>query len=103
VSPDATQVLTTVMGYVKYCREPFPMANFSPTVPIRRDGTFAIRERFTQRFTDAVERSRLRIEGRFTAGGVTGTFRVRSVARRPRSGRVFDRCDTGTRRFTAVV
>jgi hypothetical protein len=102
VAPDATRIDTAVMGYIKQCRiGPWPSDNMSPPFSVRPDGTFRLRERFTERFADARERYLVRIDGRFTAGGARGTLRVTSVARQRGSRRLVDRCDTGPVTFAA--
>jgi hypothetical protein len=103
VTLKGTRVGVAIFDYVRVCRKGrFALANVTPGGPIRADGTFALRERFTVRFRGRVrERFRIDIDGRFTAGGVTGSLRVGTVARR--GGRVIDRCDTGPLTFTAAL
>jgi hypothetical protein len=71
------------------------LANISPPMKIRDDGTFRRVERFTQRYRNAVDRTRVILQGRFTAQGATGavsvvqTTRFRDGARQVcRSGRL---------------
>jgi hypothetical protein len=104
VSRNAARISTAIFEYTRRCRNgDFFLNDVTPPASIRPDGSFAIRERFTLRFSDATERFRINVDGRFTAGGVTGGLRVTSVARRRGSGRVIDRCDTGQLTFNAQV
>jgi hypothetical protein len=76
------------------------LQNFTPATALR--GTsFASAERFTQRFSDAVVRYRVRFAGRFAADGASGTLRVRASEFDARGARLRTRCDSGTRRWTA--
>jgi hypothetical protein len=52
------------------------LANISPPMKIRADGTFRRVEHFTQRFANAVDRTRVLVSGRFTAQGATGAVSV---------------------------
>ena len=49
-----------------------------------------------------IRRYRVRVNGRFTPNGVSGTLSVRSVLRSS-SGRVLDRCRTGRVSFAAML
>jgi hypothetical protein len=103
VGGSARRVRVAVFQYRLRCRGGFfETSNVTPGGRIRSDGTFHLRERFTLRYSDANERYRVRVDGRFTATGVIGTLSVRTVAR-TLSGRVFDRCRTGTRRFAGLL
>jgi hypothetical protein len=97
------RVQSAVFDYRRRCRHGSPEANnITPGGPIRADGTFSLRERFTLRFSNATERFLVKVDGRFTPTGVNGTVSVKSVARSP-SDRVIDRCQTGRRGFAAVL
>jgi hypothetical protein len=52
------------------------LANISPPMKIRADGTFRRVERFKQTFANAVDRTRVVLSGRFTALGATGAVSV---------------------------
>lgn len=68
---------------------------------ISATGGFSLRERFPVFFSDAVERYRVKIDGRFTASGVSGTLSVTSTAR-ARGGGVIGRCRTGNVTFAGA-
>jgi hypothetical protein len=76
--------------------------NYSPGFPIAPDGSFVFTERYTLRYSDALERVTYRVEGRFVAGGATGTVRVSSVVRSRRTRRTVDACESGPLAFSAV-
>jgi hypothetical protein len=103
VDASAGRVQSAVFDYRRRCRHgSVEASNITPGGPIRADGTFSLRERFTLRFSDATERFLVTVDGRFTPTGVNGTLSVKSVARSP-SGSVIDRCQTGRRSFAAVL
>jgi hypothetical protein len=104
VARNGARVKTAVFEYVRHCRRFSLFLNdITPSARIRPDGTFTIRERFAVRYRRSKERFRIRVDGRFTAGGVSGTIRAATVARRRGSGKVVDRCDTGQLGFNAQV
>ena len=80
----------------------FESENLTPSGAIRADGSFRLRERFTIHWGQGPERYRVRVDGRFTPSGVSGTLSVRSVLRSS-SGRVLDRCRTGRVSFAALL
>jgi hypothetical protein len=86
------------------CRRGPPeiLTNRTRRTRIRPSGRFERRERFTQVFSDARVRYRVRFAGRFRADGVSGTVRVRAVVYDARGRKVQTRCDTGKRRWTAT-
>jgi hypothetical protein len=86
------------------CRggEALRLTNYSPPAPVGTDGRFVKRERFPVRFSNARARYRVVFAGRFRADGVAGTLRLRAVIRKPRGRKVIGRCDSGTRRWTAL-
>lgn len=97
-------MLTALFAYQRTCRRAAPYSNdVTPGAAVGPDGSFALRERFRIPYTDAVERFRVRVDGRFSATGVSGSLRVTSVARSRRTGRVVDRCDTGSVGFGALL
>jgi hypothetical protein len=103
VDPGAARVQTAVFEYRQRCqRSPFEWENITPGAPIRPDGSFSLRERFTYRWAEGRERYRVKVDGRFTTTGVSGTLSVSSVLRSP-GGRVLDRCTTRRQTFAAVL
>lgn len=102
VSPNARRVRIAAFDYRQRCDDgPFEFENLTPSAPIAGDGSFRMRERFTYLWAEGRERYRVRVDGRFTPSGVSGTLSVRSVLRSP-SGRVLDRCRTGRVSFAAL-
>ena len=100
---DAARVRMAAFAYSQACRDSrFSWENVTPGAPIAADGTFSLRERFSYRWVEGVERFRVRVDGRFTTAGVNGTLSVTSVLRSP-SGRVLDRCATGNVTFAALL
>jgi hypothetical protein len=99
----ATRIGIAIFDYVRQCRRSaFRLSNVTPGARIRPDGTFSLRERFPLRYRGGIrERFRIQIDGRFTAGGVGGSLRVTTVARR--AGREIDRCNTGPLTFAALL
>jgi hypothetical protein len=106
VGRNVGRVAFAMFEYMRQCRrEQYFLNNVTPGAPIRADGTFSLRERFTLRYVRprVAERFLVAVDGRFAAGAVTGTVRVTTVIRRRGSGRVVDRCDTGALTFSARV
>jgi hypothetical protein len=103
VNRKATRVAVAIFDYTRQCAKGgISLNNITPGAAIRPDGTFALRERFRLRFRRGIrERFRIRVDGRFAAGGVSGALQVTTVARR--RGRVIDRCDTGPLTFAALL
>ena len=98
------RVTASVFEYTRRCRvDVIPLNEVSPGARIRPDGTFTITERFRLNYGRERERFRLRVEGQFAGGVVSGTLRVTSAVARRKSGRVVDRCDTGPLTFAASV
>jgi hypothetical protein len=103
VSPNARRVRIAAFDFRQRCGEGFyESENLTPSGAIRADGTFRLRERFSISWAEGRERYRVRVDGRFTPNGVSGTLSVRSVLRSP-SGRVLDRCRTGRVGFAALL
>jgi hypothetical protein len=103
VDPRARRVRTTAFEYRQRCRRGgFSWENITPGARIAADGSFRLRERFSFRWIEGLERFRVRVDGHFTTSGVTGTLSVTSVLRSP-SGRVLDRCSTGRLGFAALL
>jgi hypothetical protein len=97
------RVASAAFQYRNACRaRAFEKENLTRGGAIAADGTFSLRERFTLRFADAVERFRVKVDGRFTPAGVNGTLSVSSVAR-SRTGAVIDRCGTGALTFAGAL
>jgi hypothetical protein len=106
VGRNTGRVAFAVFDYTRRCgRDAYLLNNITPGGPIRPDGTFSLRERFTLRYTRPrqAERFLVAVDGQFAAGAVTGTVRVTTVVRRRGSRRVVDRCDTGPLTFSARV
>jgi hypothetical protein len=98
------RVVASVFEYARACRAGvFRLNEVSPGADIRPDGTFAIRERFSLRVRGGRERFRLRVDGQFAGGVVSGRIRVRSDVVQRKSGRVGRRCDTGPVTFAASL
>ena len=69
--------------------------NRSPYAPIRANGTFTRRERFTLRYTDGSrDHFRTTFHGRLLADGAVGWLRLQ-IRSTNRQGRLFNKCDTG--------
>ena len=103
VAPGAARVRVAAFEYRQRCRDGgFEWENITPGARIAAGGSFRLRERFTYGWRDGRERYRVRVDGRFTTTGVSGTLSVSSVLRSP-SGRVIDRCATGRQTFAAVL
>ena len=77
------------------------MANISPPMTIRADGTFRKTEKFSAKFKNAVDRTTVLVKGRFTAQGITGT--VNAVQRTRFKNGQRSACRTGTIRWHAVL
>lgn len=102
VDPAGGRVRTAVFDYRQRCGfGPREWNNITPGARIRPDGSFRLRERFLYRWRDANERFTVRVDGRFTPNGVSGTWSVTSTARA--RGRVIGRCRTGSQTFAAVL
>jgi hypothetical protein len=74
--------------------------NITPGGPIAADATFSLAERFTLRFSDGIERYRVRMNGRFTLNGVSGTL---SVTTHAKTLTRVERCRTGTVSFAGAL
>jgi hypothetical protein len=104
VDPRGRRVRTAVFDYRQRCGfGPREWSNITPGGRIRPDGTFRLRERFVYRYRNAREFFRVRVNGRFTPNGVSGTFSVSATARARGSGRVIGRCRTGRQSFAAAL
>jgi hypothetical protein len=102
LSAGAARVRVAAFAYRMGCRRGgYAWENVTPGGRIGADGTFSLRERFSRSWRAGRERYRVRVDGRVTALGVSGTLSVGSVLR-SRSGRVLDRCTTGRRTFAVT-
>lgn len=109
ISPVSIRVnaaATRITGFIFGARLACPgkdeyLANISPPMTIRSDGTFRRTEKFTARFNNATDRTTVLVTGRFTAAGATGTVRITQKTRFSNGARVT--CRSGTRRWTAVL
>jgi hypothetical protein len=104
VDPGARRVQAAAFEYALDCgggrvRE---KQNITPGGPLAANGSFALVERFTLRFSDGSERYRVRVDGRFTAHGANGTLSVTTTAR-SLAGGVIDRCRTGNVAFVGAL
>jgi hypothetical protein len=103
VDPRAQRVRTAAFEYRQRCRDGrFSWENITPGARVGADGSFRLRERFSFRWAEGLERFRVKVDGHFTTTGVSGTLSVSSVLRSPR-GRVIDRCTTGRQGFAALL
>jgi hypothetical protein len=97
------RIRTAIFQHRRRCQTGrYSQTNISPGARIRSGGSFARTEHFAIGFSNAIERFRVRMRGQFTPNGVKGTISVTSVARARRTGRVIDRCRTGTIGFAAA-
>jgi hypothetical protein len=78
------------------------LVNFTPATRVAPDGSFRRRERFSQRFTDALVRYSVFFGGGFTSDGAAGTLRLRARVYDRRGSRLITHCDSGVRRWTAL-
>jgi hypothetical protein len=104
VNRRGNRIVTTIFDMRTRCGEqtkPLSFTNITPGTGIRADGTFQRVERYTLVFSDARERYTVRLRGRFTPNGVSGTLRVSTVVRY-RNGRRA-RCTTGGLTFAASL
>jgi hypothetical protein len=104
VDPRGRRVRVAVFEYRQRCGfGPREWSNITPGARIRADGTFRLRERFVYRYRDANERFTVRVDGRFTPNGVSGSYSVSATARARQGGRVLGRCRTGPQSFAAAL
>jgi hypothetical protein len=101
VDAAGTRIPAAVFGISLACpRTPEYLANISPSMTIRADGTFRRTERFTSRYADATDRVKVVFAGRFTAAGATGTISVTQRTRLRRGGSFT--CRSGNVGWSAV-
>lgn len=102
LSVGGSRVRVAAFDYRMRCRRgDFAWENITPGGRLAADGTFSLRERFSRRWDEGLERFRVKVGGQVTPAGASGTLSVSSVLRSP-GGRVIDRCSTGRRTFTAL-
>jgi hypothetical protein len=100
VNRTGTKIGAALFGAGLGCpRRAESLANISPAMRIR-NGAFRRVEKFTIRYSNAVDRVRVILGGRFTAAGATGTVNVRQVTTFRNGARAV--CRTGTVRWNAV-
>jgi hypothetical protein len=104
VAPNGRRVRVAVFDYRQRCGfGPREWNNITPGARIRPDGTFRLRERFVYRYRNANEHFTVRVDGRFTPNGASGSFSVSATARARRGGRVIGRCRTGAQSFATAL
>jgi hypothetical protein len=102
VDARARRIQAAAFEYRRQCDGPAIESNdITPGGPIAADGTFSLRERFAIRYSNATERFRVSVDGRFTPNGVNGTLSVRS-ATHYRDG-VTIPCRTGSVTFVGAL
>ena len=80
VNGAGTRIRAAIFGAGLHCARGVQyLANISPPMKINSDGTFRRVERFTMRYRNAVDRTRIVFDGRFTAQGATGAVSVVQV------------------------
>ena len=79
------------------------LTNLTPATTVAANGSFHRAERFSQRFSDAVVRYRAFFGGRFTSDGAAGTLRLRARVYDRGGRRLLTRCDTTSKRWSALL
>ena len=77
------------------------LANYTPSMRIRPDGSFSRSERFSVSFADAIIRYRVRFAGRISGEQANGSLRMRARIYSPNGRRLVTRCDSGVRSWSA--
>ena len=77
------------------------LANITPSMRIRPDGSFSRAERFNVPYLDVFIRYRVRFAGRISGEYANGTLRMRSRIYTPDGKRLLTRCDSGLRSWSA--
>lgn len=104
ISRSGRQVAQAALDWNAQCQsgQPFGSGTVSPPASIRRNGSFAFTERYSEdggaTRTDYVSALR----GAFERGKATGTWRITVETRRKDTGAVTDSCDSGTIRWRAA-
>jgi hypothetical protein len=78
------------------------LANFTPSMRIRPDGSFSRAERFNVSFADAFIRYRVRFAGRVSGDYANGTLRMSARIYAPKGRRLLTRCSSGTHSWSAA-
>jgi hypothetical protein len=78
-------------------------ANYTPSMPIRPDGSFSRAERFSVGYADVFIRYRVRFAGRVSGEYANGTLRLRSRVYTPNGKRLLTRCDSGLHNWSAAM
>jgi hypothetical protein len=99
------RIVAVTFRYRLRCRSgmSYELDDVTPAVPVAADGTFHLRERFWQHYANGDERYRVTLDGRFQTDGMSGGLHVTSVLRSRRTGRVIDRCSTGSGQSLAAT
>jgi hypothetical protein len=79
------------------------LANITPSMRIRPDGSFSRAERFNIPYADVFIRYRVRFAGRISGEYANGTLRMSSRIYTPNGRRLLTRCNSGTRTWTAAL
>jgi hypothetical protein len=101
VDAGGSRVQAAVFDYALGCGgRTLEKQNLTPGGRVSASGGFSLRERFTLRFANGSERYRVKVDGRFTPNGVTGTLSVRATMR---SGGTAVPCTTGKVAFAGAL
>ncbi len=79
------------------------LANFTPSMRLRPDGSFSRAERFGISYADVFIRYRVRFAGRVSGEYATGTLRMSGRIFTPNGKRLLTRCSSGTHNWTAAM
>jgi hypothetical protein len=79
------------------------LANFTPSMRIRPDGSFSRAERFNVSYADVFIRYRVRFAGRVSGEYANGTLRMSGRIYTPNGRRLLTRCSSGTHSWTAAL
>ena len=79
------------------------LANFTPSMRIRPDGSFSRAERFSISYADVFIRYRVRFAGRVSGEYANGTLRMSGRIYTPNGKRLLTRCDSGLRNWSAAM
>jgi hypothetical protein len=79
------------------------LANYTPSMRIRPDGSFSRAERFGVSYADVFIRYRVRFAGRVSGEYANGTLRMSGRIYTPDGKRLLTRCDSGLRNWSAAM
>jgi hypothetical protein len=79
------------------------LANFTPSMRIRPDGSFSRAERFSISYADVFIRYRVRFAGRVSGEYANGTLRMSGRIYTPNGKRLLTRCDSGLHNWSAAM